>query len=96
MCSQPRLFTSKERSLDFKLKFMDVVTTLANYQRKEGSKDCECCIQTRKFFHVLEVICQMRGAQDLYGNAKSCPILCHPMDCSRLIALSVGFSRQEY
>ena len=27
---------------------------------------------------------------------QSCPTLCVPMDCSRQIPLSVGFSRQEY
>ena len=32
----------------------------------------------------------------IYSVAKSCPLLCDPMDCSLLALLSMGFSMQEY
>ena len=60
--------------------------TWANCQRTEGTKDCDCCIRTLKFFlHVglgLFAKWEVHRTYITYVHAKSCLILCDPMDCS--------------
>ena len=46
-------------------------------------------LQGKLGFCLLCVLC-------CYLVAKSCPILCHPIDCSPQVPLSMAFPRQEY